>query len=179
MTARGSASQRRRGGSPVVRLVQLAFVVGLAAVVAFGLYSVTRQQTKAGAPSAIAGVRLLETVTGEAAVAEMSSLHKSDIRIRGGWVGHYERGAIIFVGEAASEADAAQLVDAMTARITAGSSMFAHLGQQDVGGQTVHIVKSGDQMHYYYGRGTSVVWIAAPVGMDPGGFVGEALQRVS
>jgi len=163
----------------VVRLVQAAFVLGLAAAVAIGLFSITREQTKSGAPSAIAGMRLVENVTGERAVSEMTSLHKSDIRIRGGWVGHYEHGAAIFVGEASSEADAAQLVAEMTARISAGNEMFVHQGQQDVQGRTIHVVKSGNQMHYYYERGTKVIWIAAPVGMDPGGFVGEALQQVS
>lgn len=171
-------SPTRKKGGRVVRLVQLAFLIGIAAAVAFGLYSITREQTAGGAPEALGGMQLLQKETGAAAVAEMSALHQSDIRITGGWVGHYQHSAVIYVGEATSGSDAARLVDQMTSRIRQANGMFAHQGQEDVDGLIVHVVKSGDQMHFYYARGKKVIWIAGPIGMDPGGFVNEALTII-
>ncbi len=171
-----SSGKKKNGW--VVRLVQLAFVTGIVAAVAFSLYSLPRGQTAGGAPEALAGMQLLQAESGDTAVAEMSELHRSDIRITGGWVGHYQHSAVIYVGEAASADDAARLVEQMTSRIRQANGMFAHQGQEDVDGVTVHVVKSGDQMHFYYARGKKVIWIAGPIGMDPGGFVNEALTII-
>ncbi len=178
--AASSATLPRGRGGWAVRLIPAAFVLGLLAAVAFGLYTITRDQTAGGPPKALGGMALTASETGQAALAEMTTMHQSDIHITDGWVAHYDHNAIVYVGQAGSDADALKLVSDMTARIVqGGNAMFAHQGQQSVEGLTVHVVKSGDQMHYYYGRGNKVIWIAAPVGMDPGAFVSEALQRVS
>ncbi len=178
-TSTPSTTPAKRGGL-VVRLVPAAFVLGLLAAVAFGLYTITRDQTAGGPPKALGGMALTASETGQAALAEMTTMHQSDIHITDGWVAHYDHNAIVYVGQAGSDADALKLVSDMTARIVqGGNAMFAHQGQQSVEGLIVHVVKSGDQVHYYSGRGNKVIWIAAPVGMDPGAFVSEALQRVS
>ena len=170
---------RRRGGR-VVRVAQVAFVLVVVGAIAVGLYSLTRDKTSGGIPSSLAGMRLTAKETKEAAVAEMATMHRSNIRIRDGWVGFYEHDAVIYVGESESASDAELLVRRMTDRILeGGNAMFNHEGQQVTNGINVHVLNSGNQRHYYYERGKKVIWIAAPVGMDPGGFVNDAMEHVS
>src|SRR3990172_9770416 len=106
--AEAPPSRSNRGW--LARSAQVAFVLAVIGAVAFGLYSRTRDDTSARITSSLAGLRLKANVTGDAAVAEMVTMHQSDIRIRDGWVGLYERTAVIYVGEAASASDAELLV---------------------------------------------------------------------
>ncbi len=173
------APPSRHGGGRVVRAALAAVVLVVVATIAFGLYSLTRERTARDIPSSLAGMRLTAQETGEAAVADMATMHQSDIHILDGWIGLYEHEAAIYVGEAESASDADLLVRRMTRRIIGGgNAMFAHEGQEILNGIDVHVVDSGNQRHYYYERGKKVIWIAAPVGMDPGGFVDDAISRV-
>ena len=162
-------------------IIGIQVVMGLVLIVAVarGLWA-SAQQAGLGSPAipqAIAGLRLESAMTGQEAMEELRRLHGKDVQLAGGWIGHYENGATIWVGETDSAAQASQLVDAMTQRIRAGNPYFKDLQSQQVGAIMVFSVVGQGQLHYYYQRGNKVVWVAAPPGRKVA-FLQAALNAV-
>ncbi len=172
------ATRRTRPSGPRFVVTALEVVAGLAiiAAVAFGLMSATRQSDHeqmaahetTGLPSDLGGLKLVRgTAGGPDAMQALSAMHGTDVGLVDARIGEYERAAAVWVGIASSSASAKDLVDRMTQRITAGATpAFVHLGDQQVAGYDVHQVRGDGQMHYYYQKGSEVVWLAAPAGAN-------------
>ena len=156
-----TARRVRRGGSPIARIVPFVFAVALVAAVAGGLWSAAKAQ-QGDAPQQLGSYRLREVTTGPAAVAQMSRLHGRGVGVVDGYVGHYEGpsgGAMLYVGETASEKDALDLLGQMEERIGAGNQYFTDLKSLTVEGVRLFTVRSGPQTHYFWQTGKKVIWM--------------------
>ncbi len=151
----------RRGGSSIGRIVPFVFALLLVAVVTVGLWSAANVQ-QGGAPASLGTYRLSQVTTGAAAVAQMSRLHGKGVGVVDGYVAHYEsssNGAMLYVGETASEKDASGLLRQMEERIGAGNQYFTNLKPLTVNGVKLFTVHSGPETHYFWQTGKKVVWI--------------------
>lgn len=172
-----------RRGKGLLLGAQLVIAAALVVAVGWGLWaaanSVDQGERTAAAviPEQIAGLRLVQAVTGADAVQAVRRLHSLDVGIVDAWIGQYENEATVWVGVAPDAAGAADLMTRMTEAMANGNSPFTHRGQQEVGGIAVHRVSGGDQVHFYYQRGNQVIWVAAPPG-DDGLFLRQAIQRI-
>ena len=162
---------------PAVVLVEAALIVALV----FAIVLVLRQGSTDSVadkalPDAIAGLRLVDYVEGEEATASMSQLHIRGIVVADGYIGEYEGGSTVWVGLAEGEAQAQELLQAMTDRIGEGGSPFSVPQPLEMEGKTVYIVlDQGQEHHFYYQTGRAVIWVQLPrSNMDA--FMREALR---
>ncbi len=156
-----ATGQVRRRGTPIGRIVPFVFAVALVAAVAIGLWSAANGP-QGDAPQQLGNYQLSELTTGPAAVAQMSRLHGKGVGVVDGYVGHYEsasNGAMLYVGETASEKDAVDLLGQMAERIGAGNQYFTDLKPLTVEGVKVFTVRSGPQTHYFWQAGKKVIWM--------------------
>ncbi len=159
--AAGSPRSRRKTFIIAAQLVLGAVIVAFIAR-GFWLSPEGEAPPSTPVPQQIAGLSLTRAVTGQNAVTELRRMHGKDVGIFGGWIAYYQNRAIVWVGETPGEAQAYQLIDAMTRRIRAGSPEFTDLQQLRFGSQTVYGVVGQGQRHYYWQQGALTVWIAAP-----------------
>ena len=114
-------------------------------------------------PRSLGGMSLSgDVMMGEAAVNEMRQLHGRDVGMVGGWVAHYQRNATVYVGEISDEESAVKLLEAMVSRIGAGNAVFKDLQRARFEGQELYSVFGLGQNHYFYQKGSKVIWLAAP-----------------
>ncbi len=130
-----------------------------------------------GVPQKLGGVNLVDALTGQEAVEDMSMLHGKGVGLVGGWVGHYQSKGIAFVGEAVDEKGAAQLLEAMVQRIGAGNATFRNLRDSVIDGQKAYSVTGQGQNHYFYQKGNKVIWLTLPTN-KPEDFLRDALQSI-
>lgn len=135
-------------------------------------------QLAQGIPQKLGAVILTEAVTGQEAIDDMSMLHGKDVGLTGGWVGHYQSRGTAFVGETVDETGAAQLLEAMVARIGAGNRVFTNLKSTQIDGQKLYFVTGQGQNHYFYQKGNKVIWLALPTN-KPEDFLGDALRLIN
>ncbi len=157
----GRARQTPTSRNHLVRLFPLIFAVLLVTAVAVGLWNASTLQ-QGVAPGNLGAYELGDLVTGPAAVAQMSRLHGKGVGVMDGYVAHYSGpsgGAVLYVGEAASEKDSVELLRQMEERIAAGSRYFAGLRRLTVEGVEVFTVRSGPETHYFWQTGKRVIWI--------------------
>ncbi|MBI2954550.1 MAG: hypothetical protein HYY30_09570 [Chloroflexi bacterium] len=131
-----------------------------------------------GIPQKLGAVTLIDALTGQKAIDDMSMLHGKDVGLTGGWVGQYQARGTAYVGETVDEEVAAQLLDAMVARIGAGNRVFTGLRSAQVDGQKVYFVTGLGQNHYFYQKGNKVIWLALPTN-KPEDFLGDALRLIN
>jgi hypothetical protein len=115
-------------------------------------------------PQELAGLPLAHSQQGAAAQAEIEQLHGKPIPIKDGYVAHYGTqppAAMLYVSQARDEKIAQQQVAQMTARIRASNGPFHHLRESTRFGLTVYSTLGQGQVHYYFRRGATVVWVAA------------------
>lgn len=115
-------------------------------------------------PQELAGLPLTHSQKGTEARAEIERLHGKSIPIRDGFVAHYGTQppvAMLYVSQARDEQVAQQQVDLMTTRIRASDGPFTHLRESTRFGLTVYSTLGQGQVHYYFRRGVTVVWVAA------------------
>ena len=151
----------RRLHGATVKVVPMLFVVVLVAAVATGLWNAANEQD-GPAPRSLGGLQLGQTITGPEAVAQMSKLHGKGVGVVDGYIAHYQGpsgGAVLYVGQTASEGDAALLLKQMEERIGAGNQYFTNLKATTVGGVKIFSVLSGKQTHYFWQAGDLVNWI--------------------
>jgi len=169
-----------RGGSrqkwPILG-AQILLGLLLVAAVGRGLWAAAQEGKPQPFPGEIAGLHLVRGVTGEEALAEVRQLHGKEVGLVSGWVAQYQGRATVWVGQAESEAQAAQLLQAMTQRIGVGNPVFSGLERREVEGQEVFSVVGQGQRHYYYQRGRLVIWLAAPPGKEKE-FLADALRLI-
>jgi hypothetical protein len=115
-------------------------------------------------PRDLAGLTLAHSQQGAQARVEIERLHGKSIPIRDGFVAHYGAQppvAMLYVSQAQDEGVARQQVEQMTMRIRASNGPFTHLRESTRFGMTVYSTLGQGQVHYYFRRGATVVWVAA------------------
>ena len=115
-------------------------------------------------PGELAGLTLAHSQQGAEARAQIERLHGKSIPIRDGFVAHYGTQppvAMLYVSQAQDEGVARQQVEQMTMRIQASNGPFTHLRESSRFGMTVYSTLGQGQVHYYFRRGATVVWVAA------------------
>ncbi|MDP2660759.1 MAG: hypothetical protein Q8R28_08520 [Dehalococcoidia bacterium] len=185
------ADQRSRASRKAL-IVAVQVVLGLAVVVAVtvgiwdqaqnppdsqGAMGAVSSAAYSSIPAQIAGLQRGATMTGSQAMADLEQLHGKDVGLSSGWIAHYGKDAVIYVGEAKDDAGASQLFQAMTSRIGAGNQYFKNLQQLEISGKQVYTVTGQGQRHYYYQQGREVIWVAAPSGQEEQ-FLQEALLAI-
>lgn len=131
-----------------------------------------------GVPQKLGGLGLINVLTSQAAIDDMSKLHGKGVGVVGGWVGHYQSKGTVWVGEIADENGAAQLLEAMVRRIGAGNQYFGNLRRADRDGLALFSVTGQGQNHYFYQKGNKVIWLAMPVNGDDQ-FLRDALKSIN
>ncbi len=115
-------------------------------------------------PNELAGLPLAHSQKGSEARAQIERLHGKSIPIKDGYVAHYGTQspvAMLYVSQARNEGVARQQVEQMTMRIQASNGPFTHLRESTRFGMTVYSTLGQGQVHYYFRRGATVVWVAA------------------
>jgi len=135
--------------------------MGLALVL---LAALTVSASALEVPRDLAGLPLAHSQQGAEARAQIERLHGKSIPIRDGFVAHYGTQppvAMLYVSQAQDEGVARQQVEQMTMRIQASNGPFTHLRESSRFGMTVYSTLGQGQVHYYFRRGATVVWVAA------------------
>lgn len=133
-------------------------------------------------PETIQGLKLGEVVTGPQAMAMISQLHGTDIKIKEGYIAVYgeEKSQItIWVSESNTRKEAEELFKIMDVKIKAAADSpkapFTDRRVMTKEGKKVIAVKGMGMENYYYKSGTLVYWIAAG-GVDPVKTLEETLE---
>ncbi len=154
----------------------LAAVVLIA--VAGGLwFTMEEAETGGRIPAQIGGLKLVRTVTGQEALADLRQMHGSAFGLTGGYVAYYEKRATVWVGDTASEQEAQALIAAMVKKISAGNRVFTNLKPVKLGGRDAYTVEGMGQQHVFYYRDAATVWVAAPVGSEAFSFT-DAVEAI-
>lgn len=135
--------------------------MGLALVL---LAALTVSASALEVPRELAGLTLAHAQQGAEARVEIERLHGKSIPIRDGFVAHYGTQppvAMLYVSQAQDEGLARQQVEQMTTRIRESNGPFTHLRESTRFGMTVYSTLGQGQVHYYFRRGATVVWVAA------------------
>jgi hypothetical protein len=115
-------------------------------------------------PGELAGLPLAHSQQGVEARGEIERLHGKSIPMKDGYVAHYGTQpptAMLYVSQAREEKVARRQVEQMTARIQGSNGPFTHLRESTRFGMTVYSTLGQGQVHYYFRRGATVVWVAA------------------
>ena len=129
-----------------------------------------------GPPSTLGAFRLVHALQGEEALQAINRLHGKGVAGEESYVAHYEKDgaiAMLYVSKARSVDQAARQVQRMAERIKEGNTPFYHLKESQREGTTVYSVLGQDQIHYFYRRDATVIWLA----VDPR-VAREALVKV-
>ena len=125
---------------------------------------------RAGAepPKRLGNLPLLHASQGKEALQEINRLHGKEVGAKDGYVAHYEKdgaAAMLYLAQASSTAQAARQLKQMSDLIQRGGSPFYHLKTSRQGETTLYSALGQGQIHYFYQRDSSVVWLAvdAPV----------------
>ncbi len=115
-------------------------------------------------PPLLADLRLGHALRGDEARREIRRLHGKRIPFEDALVAHYEGPAgvaMLYVSEARDVATARRQVEKMTDLIRNGNGPFTHLRERVQDGVTVYSSLGQGQVHYYFRRGSRVIWVAA------------------
>jgi hypothetical protein len=143
-----------------------------------GLWSVASDQEVSPAPSELAGYRLVGSVVGAEAIADVNELHGTEIDVVDAWIGHYQQGGTVWAATATDESKARELLDEMVFGIEGGGTPFSGLTRQELQGMPLFRVQDARQVHFFYQTGAQVVWLAAPTGGEEG-FLAETIREVN
>lgn len=119
---------------------------------------------KFSVPPSLGGLKLSHYLQGEQALREIDRLHGKKIRVKEGYVAHYEANgnkAMLYVSEAYLEFLAARQLESMADGIRKGNTPFFHLKESQREGMTLYSTIGLGQIHYFYRVGNKVVWLAA------------------
>lgn len=143
-------------------LVTLGILLSLAA---FGqLYQDNRGASleTGGLPTQIAGLDLTDSVSGESAIAEFTSLHGKEFPVTSGNIGYYGDGRItLWLAGTNKQSIAADMVSSMQAKIAEGNSPFTPVKEIQDNNRIVHVLDGMGQKHYYFQSENSVIWLAS------------------
>jgi hypothetical protein len=117
-----------------------------------------------GFPDVLAGLPLTHRLDGADARLEIDRLHGKTIRVRAATVAHYERPgtvAMLYVSDAYLRFVAARQLQAMIDGMSKGESPSALPREFQQAGQRIFWTLGQGQAHFYYRRGSKVIWLAA------------------
>ncbi len=147
-------------------LFQLFIVVGVLAVVwlSFG-QNVLAPQKQTGVPEHLGTLELISTIEGSEALAQISRLHGTDIKLVSAYIVEYandnER-VIVWVGRAESSNTGAELIKRMLQAIEKGGSGFSNLQRLTIADHEVFRVDGPGGEHFFYNSREpreAVVWL--------------------
>lgn len=119
-------------------------------------------------PMALHGMPVTAVATGADAEAVIRRLHGKDVASQASYMAQYEGGgatATLYVSRFESPAVANSITTDMSAALGGGNPTFAHHERFDVEGIPVHAVVGQGQAHFFFARGTDVVWLAVDYDM--------------
>lgn len=114
-------------------------------------------------PRRLGNLQLLHASQGKEALREINRLHGKEVSAEDGYVAHYEKDgavAMLYLSRASSTAQAARQLKQMSDRIQRGGSPFFHLKTSKQGDITLYSALGQGQIHYFYQRDSSVLWLA-------------------
>jgi len=139
---------------------QFRFFLAALAILLAGCGGVVRAEP----PGNLGDLKLLHALQGKEALREITRLHGKEVGGKGGYVAHYEKDgavAMLYLTQASPAARAASQLKQMSDRIKGGSSPFHHLKESRQRNITVYSALRQGQIHYFYQRDSSVLWLAA------------------
>lgn len=159
-------AKKRRG----LFLVQIVLVGGLLLLVwlSFG-QNVLKSVGQAGVPGRLGELKLVSSVEGADALAQINKLHGTEINLVEAYIGNYARGdeqVTAWVGRAASSELAAELIRRMVAGISQGDTGFSDLKRLSIAqgyhSHEVFQVEGPGGKHFFYVSKQSqdkIVWL--------------------
>jgi hypothetical protein len=127
-----------------------------------------------GLPTQIAGLDLTDSVSGESAIAEFTSLHGKEFPVTDGSIGYYGDGRVtLWLAGTSKQSIAAEMVGSMQVRIAEGNSPFTPVKEIQDNNRIVYVLDGMGQKHYYFQSNNLVIWLASdsPV-------ADEAIQQI-
>ena len=151
-------------------LWQLVLIIGLLALIWFSFgQNILSPQNQGGMPQQLGALKLVEQSEGSEAVAAVSRLHGTDINLVTAHIATYARDdemLTVWVGKAASNTAAKELMGRMVEGIGAGTSGFSNLRKlsvtQGYHDHEVYQVDGPGGKHFFYLSKLSqdkVVWL--------------------
>lgn len=139
--------------------------VGMSLFFAAGMWiyfnNLITHPTAAFLPDQIAGLSLSTKMTGTQATEEFDMLHKNHFPLTSGAVGVYgDQMAALWVGGTPFNFMAADMVNAMRDKISAGGSPFTPVEEFKSGGRTVYALEGMGQKHFYFQSKNLIIWLA-------------------
>lgn len=161
--------ERRSGALPLRQLAALALT---AAVAACSDPDAGRPPDRGSAgatpppvlPMKIHEMPLVEVTVGPEARGLIGRLHRADVAPATSYVGRYRGGgweAVLYVSRfsAAGQADSLVLEMDRAIRAESGESPFAHHARFPVADMMVHTVHDRRRAHFFFARGSEVLWL--------------------
>jgi len=115
-------------------------------------------------PKRLGELELVHALRGEEALQAINRLHGKEVAGKEAYVAHYEKDgavAMLYVSKASSPGQATSQVKRMAERIQQGNTPFSHLKASERGGMTVYSALGEGRVHYFYRKGSKVIWLAA------------------
>ncbi|MCX6064511.1 MAG: hypothetical protein NT121_01975 [Chloroflexi bacterium] len=148
-------------------LPYVLFVIGFMLVAGAGFYAWHTSQPQntgsagANVPQAMAGYPLSQSLTGAEALASIKQLHGVDFPLASGLVAEYgQKNATLWLAETSSDAQAAELVKSMEARIAQGGTTFTPMSVVQFSGHDVYMLDNQGEFNFYFQSGAKVIWLA-------------------
>lgn len=120
----------------------------------------TSQTAMPSVPESLAGVPLVESLTGDDALAQVDSMHSSDFPVSGAVVGFYrdkDHESTVWVAVTPAEQMAPAMSADMAEAIASGDTPF---GEPESVGDGAWRVEGLGQVHYFFPAGASVWWLS-------------------
>ncbi len=119
------------------------------------------QNSAAPLPEQIAGLPLVRSLSGKAAIEEIHRMHGKDFALVSGAVGIYgaQSQVTLWVSGTAKDAHARQMVADMRARIAEGNSPFTEIGERRQGERSIYELAGLGQRHFYFQSRHLVIWL--------------------
>lgn len=165
---RESENSRPRGKRRRV-LLQLGLFIALAALVGYGFtrYVIAPPTSSSSVPQFVGALGLTNSVEGPEAQAEINKLHGTDITLSNAYIAQYSGrygGAHmqVWVGQAATQSEAMDLMQRMVAGINRGGTPFSNARQETIAGRNLWQADGTDGSFFFYisqNPNTRVVWI--------------------
>jgi len=184
-TGKAEAGRRPRKRAT---LLQMSIVGLILLVVAgsFGANVLGWTRSRGGVPQELGGLKLVNAVEGNEALAEINRLHGGDFSLKSGFVARYAQGpekVTVWGGAASTSAEAADLIQRMVNSIAGGGSGFSPPVKLSIpDGYHNHDVyqtsgPGGDRQFFYVSKlnPDRVVWLAIESG-DDGTILGAAVK---
>ncbi|RMF88078.1 MAG: hypothetical protein D6736_11470 [Nitrospinota bacterium] len=114
-------------------------------------------------PPALGTLRLVHALQGEEALQVINRLHGKEVAGEESYIAHYEKEgavAMLYVSQASSAEQATRQVENMAERIKQGNTPFYHLKVLQREGTPVYSALGQGQIHYFYRREATVIWLA-------------------